>query len=153
MDRSCEGGLPAILARQAPQSIRIESGIEEISKEVDAALAEEEWVKADALIDRIFAATAGRDFVSVPAYYQQLYFKKGWCALKQEKWKDAMRAFETCYKKFPDRSTNPFHREALRGWGDAAVGAGDAATAARMYRKYIQEASSANWNNPFKKRN
>src|SRR5210317_1639104 len=128
-----------------------ELGLGKMLSAVDTALEKQEWAKAEEQIERI-DDTFGRRHQIPREVGGPLLFKKGWCQLKQEKWKEAMQSFEWCYKKYPDRKKNPFQLLALRGWGDAAVGAKDPETAARMYRKYIREASNTDWDNPFKKK-
>jgi hypothetical protein len=63
-----------------------------------------------------------------------LAFKRGWCALKLEMWKEAGEWFESSYG-FRDPKENPYYKLALRGWADAAAGAGDLELSVRIYKK------------------
>lgn len=122
---------------------------QDLSKEADRLLAKGEWEAAYAVIEKAHAAMDRIDLTKIPAWYQQLAFKRGWCALKLEKWKEAAQSFERSYRNSPDPKENPYYKLALRGWADAAAGAGDLELSVRLYKKYLAEASKVDWDNPF----
>ena len=60
--------------------------------EIDAALEKAEWTKAEEQIERMFKRYERRH--SIPGVsIGTLLFKKGWCELKQEKWKESQQSF------------------------------------------------------------
>lgn len=122
---------------------------QDLSKEADRLLEKGEWNAAYAVIEKAHAAMDRVDLTKIPAWYQQLVFKRGWCALKLEKWKEAAQSFERSYRNYRDPNDNPYYNLALRGWADAAAGAGDLELSVRLYKKYLTESSKVDWDNPF----
>lgn len=121
----------------------------DLSREADGLLAKGDWKGAYAVIEKADAAMDGVDLTKIPAWYQQLTFKRGWCALKLEMWKEAGECFERSYRNSPDPKENPYYKLALRGWAEAAAGAGDLELSVRLFKKYLAETSKRNWENPF----
>jgi hypothetical protein len=130
-------------------STEVTKSPEDLSREADGLLAKGDWKAAYAVIERAHAAMDGVDLTKIPAWYQQLAFKRGWCALKLEMWKEAGEWFETSYRKYPDPKDNPYHKLALRGWADAAAGAGELELSVRLHQRYLTETSKVDWENPF----
>ena len=145
-----EGGI-----NKKPDSNASEVSIEgtkspqDLSIEVDGLLARGDWKAAYAVIEKAHAAMDRVELTKIPAWYQQLVFKRGWCALKLEKWKEAAQSFERSYRNYRDPNENPYYNLALRGWADAAAGAGDLELSVRLYKKYLTESSKVDWDNPF----
>lgn len=108
----------------------------------DAAIAEQDWAAAEDELERIIGGLRNRAYRA--SDLGPIFFKKGWSELKQQKWNEAMKSFETCYKLFPSSKNdkNPFHAESLHRWGDAAAGAKDFQTASRLYKRFIEESLS-----------
>ncbi len=75
---------------------------QDLSREADRLLAKGDWKGAYAVIEKAHAAMDGVDLAKIPAWYQQLVFKRGWCALKLEKWKEAGESFERNYRNYRD---------------------------------------------------
>lgn len=107
---------------------------QDLSREADGFLAKGDWKAAYAVIEKAHAAMDGVDLTKIPAWHQRLTFKRGWCALKLEMWKEAGECFERSYG-FRDPNENPYYKLALRGWADAAAGAGDLELSVRLYRR------------------
>ncbi len=63
-----------------------------------------------------------------------LAFKRAWCALKVGMWKEAGEWFNSSYRKYTDPRDNPYYKLALRGWAEAAAGAGDLELSGRLYK-------------------
>lgn len=122
---------PLLIANALAQSVNFHTA--------DKALKAKQWAKAEAEYERIMSPHLTRCGSPTTAQFGPVYFKKGWCELKQQKWQEAMQSFEQCYKKFPSTSDHPnkYHKKSLRYWADAAYGAGDYKTAAKLYQKYI----------------
>ncbi|MGB0991745.1 MAG: tetratricopeptide repeat protein [Akkermansiaceae bacterium] len=106
--------------------------------EAEKALKKKQWAAAEAVYDKYFDQM--RCSVDCKGY-GELFFKKGWCELKQQKWKEAANSFEQCYKKFlPSlRNPNKYHKISLKYWADACFQMGEYEDAARLYQKYLAE--------------
>lgn len=76
-----------------------------------------------------------------------VYYRKGICEMKLQRWSEAMNSFELCYMarskfgKIP--AGNPYQKLALLKWGEAAVGAGNWALALTRFQKFIEERDKA----------
>lgn len=113
------------------------------------AMKEEKWEEALAL------NTKAADFGKNPKMALQLYgaqfgvilYRKGMCELKLNKFEDAMKSFESCYKDFPNDKVagggNLFHKMALLKWGDAAFGLEDYELAITQWKKFLEERDKA----------
>jgi tetratricopeptide (TPR) repeat protein len=144
-----KGGGEAANSNTEEASAEPKNSPQDLSKQADRLLEKGDWKAAYAVIEKAHAAMDRVDLTKIPAWYQQLAFKRGWCALKLEKWKEAGEWFETSYRKFADPRDNPYCKLALRGWADAAAGAGDLELSVRLYKKYLTESSKVDWDNPF----
>lgn len=123
---------------------------EDLVEQADGALAAGDWERADRLLEMIVSRDPKATPSKIPAWRQQIPFKRGWCALQMGKWEAAMKHFERSYRDFNDLTTNPYQKLSLRGWADAAAGAGDPEQAVKLYRRYLREASRTDWENPFR---
>jgi tetratricopeptide (TPR) repeat protein len=78
-----------------------------------------------------------------------LWYRRGLCELRLNKYAEAMKSFETCYRDFPNQGANaqgggnPYHKKSLLKWGEAAQGAEDYQQAIRMYKKFLDERDKA----------
>lgn len=104
---------------------------------IDVELQKGNWEEAEKDIDRFFNLYGDRDLAKIPDFYQQMFFKRGWCALKLKKWSTAIASFKTSYNSYRNLKTNPYRNLALRGWAEAAFESGDAQTAAKIYHRYL----------------
>ena len=109
------------------------------TKIADAATKTEDWSAAEAELERIIGSIRATP-MNLNGF-GVIYFKKGWSEYKQEKWKEAIESFKICYNSYPSKANdkNPFHKEALRWWADAAYMTKDYETSARIFRKYLAE--------------
>lgn len=74
-----------------------------------------------------------------------LWYRRGVCENRLNRFDDAMKSFETCYRDFPpdkDGAGNLYHKLALLKWGDAALGAEQFDLAIRQYKKFLAERST-----------
>lgn len=74
-----------------------------------------------------------------------LWYRRGICESKLNRFDDAMKSFETCYRDFApnkDDGGNLYHKLALLKWGDAALGAEQFDLAIRQYKKFLAERST-----------
>jgi tetratricopeptide (TPR) repeat protein len=73
-----------------------------------------------------------------------IHYRKGICELQLNKFADAMKSFESCYKDFPnspEKDGNNFNKMALLKWGEAAMGAEKYDVAIEQWLKFINERS------------
>lgn len=73
-----------------------------------------------------------------------VYYHKGVCELKLQKWQEAMQSFEICYRDFSNVGAvaareNHFQKMALRKWGEAAMGAENWELALSRFSKFLEE--------------
>ena len=106
------------------------------------AIRQERWADAHGMLQA--ATDAAGKKVALAKFGPQfgvIYYRKGLCELKLERWKDAASSFQSCYKDFANRggNDNPFEKQALLKWGEAAMGAEDWATALRQFKKFTAE--------------
>ncbi|MEM1084246.1 MAG: tetratricopeptide repeat protein [Verrucomicrobiota bacterium] len=108
------------------------------------------WEAAHKLLQR---CTDRFDAVAPKLYGAQFgvtWYRKGYCELKLKMWEDAMKSFETCYKKYSNKGANAqgggniYNKKALLYWGQAAQGAEDYGLAIRMYKKFLEERDKTN---------
>ncbi|MEP4077497.1 tetratricopeptide repeat protein [Haloferula sp.] len=106
------------------------------------------WAEAHKLLAK---CTSRFDSVALQLYGPQFgvtWYRKGYCELKLKMWDDAMKSFETCYKKYTNKSKegggNLYNKKALLYWGQAAQGSEDWALAIRMYKKFLEERDKTN---------
>lgn len=119
---------------------------EDLAALVDKALLAmnaEKWEEALALNTQ--AAGLGGDpkraFMTYGAQFGVIIYRKGMCELKLNRYAEAMKSFESCYKDFPnkDGGGNVFNKLALLKWGDAAYGLEDNELAITQWKKFLQE--------------
>lgn len=74
-----------------------------------------------------------------------IWYRRGICELKLNKFEDAMKSFETCYKDYPNGGNappgggNPYNKMALLKWGEAAMGAENFELAITQWKKFLGE--------------
>jgi len=73
-----------------------------------------------------------------------IYYRKGLCEMKLQRWEEATRSFEICYRDFPNptgltEGGNVFQIRALLKRGEAAMGAGQWELALRQFKKFSDE--------------
>ena len=110
-----------------------------LNDKVDAAMKEKNWKSAEARIENFFEALGHR--TSKNLNRGTLQFKQGWCEFKQEKWTEASRSFERCYKKYAPKkgTTNPYHNLSLRYWAEAQYHLGNHQQSSKLFMKHFRE--------------
>lgn len=71
-----------------------------------------------------------------------LWYRRGICEMKLQRWDAAIRSFETCYRDYPNRGPsggNLYQTKALLKWGESAVGAKQWEVAVSRFRKFLDE--------------
>jgi hypothetical protein len=138
--------LTATAEEQAPELNPLLAAIQV----VDAAMKKQGWAKAESDLLRIVEGLGHSYSYPRETILSELFFKKGWCELKQQKWRKAGRSFETCYKYFPTKPKQKpsaeslrFRRESLRYWAAAEFNLEEYKGAAILYRLYLKELNQA----------
>jgi tetratricopeptide (TPR) repeat protein len=75
-----------------------------------------------------------------------IHYRRGLCELKLQKWDEAMKSFEACYKDFPNKGStggNQFEKMALFKWGEAAMGVKNWKLALEKFQKFLEERDKA----------
>jgi tetratricopeptide (TPR) repeat protein len=79
------------------------------------------------------------------AKFGVIYYRKGVCEMKLQKWDEAMQSFDICHREFPNGKEaaaareNPFEKMALLRWAEAATGAGEWQTAIDKFLQFLKE--------------
>lgn len=113
---------------------------------------EKKWAEAHQLLDKAVKIYDKRAMTLFGPRFGWFWYHKGYCELKMRKFDDAIKSFETCYKKYPSIAQkadadpnakklgfNLYHKRALLKWGEAAQGKEEYDVAIRMYNKFIDE--------------
>ncbi|MDA0766245.1 MAG: tetratricopeptide repeat protein [Verrucomicrobia bacterium] len=141
--------LLSVLLTAAP--VRGQGSIDEYWSNSLTAMNNEEWAKAHGYLEKAVNAYGARAMTLFGPKFGWFYYHKGYCELKLQKYAEAKKSFEDCYKKFPNGeaakpgttdnniSFNLYHKKALLKWGEAAQGAEEYEEAIRMYNKFIAE--------------
>ena len=141
--------LLSVLLTAAPA--RGQGSIDEYWSNSLTAMNNEEWAKALGYLEKAVNAYGARATTLFGPKFGWFYYHKGYCELKLQKYAEAKKSFEDCYKKFPNGeaakpgttdnniSFNLYHKKSLLKWGEAAQGAEEYEEAIRMYKKFIDE--------------
>lgn len=122
-----------------------EEGLGDLVNKGLAAMNAGKWEEALALHTRA-AERFGRNqpLMLFGPQFGVIYYRKGICEMKLEKWDDAIKSFETCYRDFPNDGAaagggNVYHKRALLKWGETAMAMEDWALAIRQFNKFLEE--------------
>lgn len=110
------------------------------------ALKAGEWEKALAFNSKAVSTYGSNPKMALQLYGAQfgvILYRKGMAELKLNKFEDAMKSFESCYKDYPNDKVagggNIFNKMALLKWGDAAYGLENFELAITQWKKFLQE--------------
>jgi tetratricopeptide (TPR) repeat protein len=132
-----------VLAVPAAADERLELGTV-VEKSLEA-MEEQNWEAAlsslQIAIDRFGTADPFKNF---GPQFGVIYYRKGLCEMKLQRWEDAMQSFEICYRDFPNppgliEGGNGYQILALLKRGEAAMGAGQWELALRQFKKFSDE--------------
>ncbi|MBK1882498.1 tetratricopeptide repeat protein [Luteolibacter pohnpeiensis] len=101
-----------------------------------------QWQEAHALLKRATDQFPKKEALSrFGPQFGVIYYRKGLCEIKMERWQDAVASFSTCYKDFPNRNgtDNPYEKLALLKCGEAEMGAGEWNLALQQFTKFSEE--------------
>lgn len=145
-------GLLLLTALVGPSPVVAQDSIDEFWGNSLTAMRAGEWAKAHDLLAKACARFDARAPTIFGPKFGWFWYHKGYCELKMKQWEEAMKSFEVCYKKYPNKnagaagqdpaaqgSFNHYHKKALLKWGDAAIGAQEWDLAVRQYKKFLEE--------------
>lgn len=134
----------AALAMALP-SVAQDEDLETLVNRAHAAMEAERWQEALASNTAAVARFGGKDSLrNYGAQFGAIHYRKGICEMKLQRWDEAMRSFEICYRDFPNdgataENANVFQKLALLKWGEAAMAAEDWELAISRFRKFTLE--------------
>lgn len=132
---------------------KAQGSIEELWSKSLSAMNAGEWAKAHSFLDKAVRTYDARAKTLFGPKFGWFWYHKGYCELKLRRFEDAMKSFDTCYKKYPNDANNAgnragkndnvsynlYHKKSLLKSGEAAQGAEDFEKAILMYKKFIDE--------------
>lgn len=137
------GAFLAVTFVAAPAQAQLEDTPQSLNAQATNEMKAGKWAEAHKLLKK---CTDRFDKVAATLYGPQFgvtWYRKGYCELKLKMYDDAMKSFETCYKKYSNKNKegggNVYNKKALLYWGQAAQGAEDWGLAIRMYKKFLEE--------------
>ncbi|MDP0491228.1 MAG: tetratricopeptide repeat protein [Verrucomicrobiota bacterium JB023] len=103
----------------------------------------EKWAEALGYLREATSTYDARAMQLFGPKFGWFWYHQGFCELKLERYEEAMKSFETCYKKYPNKNgaedTNIYHKKSLLKWGEAAQGAEQWETAITQFKKFLAE--------------
>lgn len=145
-------GLLLLTALVSPSQVVAQDGIDTFWGNSLTAMRAGKWAEAHDLLAKACARFDGRAPTIFGPKFGWFWYHKGYCELKMKQYDEAMKSFEICYKKYPNKnagaagqnanaegSFNHYHKKALLKWGDAAIGAQEWDLAVRQYKKFLEE--------------
>lgn len=107
-----------------------------------AAMKEHKWEEALQQLTRATAMKTGEALSVYGPQYGVVWYRRGICEMKLQRWDAAIHSFETCYRDFPNRGSsggNLCQTKALLKWGESAVGAKRWDLAISRFQKFLEE--------------
>ncbi|MCW1922362.1 tetratricopeptide repeat protein [Luteolibacter arcticus] len=142
-----------LLPAQEPPAPAPVAAAAEVTDLTTKALAEMEAGRWEEALKLLAECVEKHDAKALDLYGRSFgvtWYRKGICELRLKRWDDAAQSFETCYRKYPNPSTNGnvnagnlYHKRALLRWGEAAQGAGKYEEAIRLFAKFMEERDKA----------
>ena len=111
-----------------------------------AAMRAEKWEEALGQLTRATAMTPAEALRTFGPQFGVVWYRRGICEMKLQRWVEAMHSFETCYRDYPNRGPtggNLYQTKALLKWGESAVGAQQWELAISRFRKFLEERDKA----------
>ncbi len=107
-----------------------------------AAMKSEKWEDALKLLDKATEMKPAEALRGFGPQFGVVWYRRGICEMKLQRWEAAMGSFETCYRDYPNRGPsggNLYQTKALLKWGESAVGAKRWELAISRFRKFLDE--------------
>lgn len=109
------------------------------------AMKANQWEQALAFNQEAVERFGGKNAIQLYGpQFGNIWYRKGICELKLNKFDEAAKSFEVTYKDFPNAGEvagggNLFEKMALLKWGEAAMGAADYELAITQWKKFLEE--------------
>ncbi len=119
--------------------------ISEYNTNAITAMKAGKWAEGHAILKKATELYDGRALTLFGPRFGSFWYNRGFCALMLGNYPDAIKSFETCYKKYPNgkggenQSMNLYNKKALLYWGHAAKGAEQWDVAIKTYKKFLAE--------------
>ncbi|MGC6457053.1 MAG: tetratricopeptide repeat protein [Akkermansiaceae bacterium] len=126
-------------------------GIQDMNQDALTAMKAGKWAEAHQILVKATNAFDGRALQLYGPRFGWFWYHRGFCELKLNMFKDAIKSFEKCYTKYKNTAPKPnqapsknfYEKKALLMWGHAAKGAEEWAESIRMYKKFLAERDPA----------
>ncbi len=124
--------------------------ISQMVTESEQLMSERRWEEALQILNEAAAAQGGDPEIHMIVFgprFGLIHYRRGLCYIRLGQWDEAIEAFETCYRDFPNdpnrpQSVNRMRVLALLRWAEAAMGLNDWEQALDQFRKFEQEKGS-----------
>lgn len=129
-------------------SLNAQAPIVEYNTNAITAMRNGQWVEAEKILTEATNTYDGTAPTIFGPRFGSFWYNLGYCQLKLGKYEEAMKSFETCYTKYPNKgaaandenqSTNFYYKLSLLKWADAAKGAEQWKLAIDTYAKFLKE--------------
>ncbi len=128
-----------------------QGSVNDLNQEALRTMKEGKWAEAHAVLVKATNTYDGRAPQLYGPRFGWFWYHRGFCELKLNMFKDAIKSFETCYTKYKNVAPKPnqapsknfYEKKALLMWGHAAKGAEEWAESIRMYKKFLAERDPA----------
>ncbi len=107
-----------------------------------AAMKDEKWEDALKLLTQSTTMKPEEALRAFGPQYGAVWYRRGICEMKLQRWEAAVHSFETCYRDYPNRGPsggNLYQTKALLKWGESAVGAKRWDLAISRFQKFLVE--------------
>ncbi|OYV05867.1 MAG: hypothetical protein CFE26_09355, partial [Verrucomicrobiales bacterium VVV1] len=107
-----------------------------------AAMKAEKWEDALKLLTQSTTLKPDEASRAFGPQYGVVWYRRGICEMKLQRWDAAIHSFETCYRDYPNRGSsggNLYQTKALLKWGESAVGAKRWDLAISRFQKFLVE--------------
>lgn len=107
-----------------------------------AAMKEQKWEDALKLLTQSTTMKPDEALRAFGPQYGVVWYRRGICEMKLQRWEAAIHSFETCYRDYPNRGSsdgNLYQTKALLKWGESAVGARRWDLAVSRFQKFLSE--------------
>lgn len=107
-----------------------------------AAMKAEKWKDALKLLTQATTLKSDEALRAFGPQYGVVWYRRGICEMKLQRWDAAIHSFEACYRDYPNRSSsggNIYQTKALLKWGESAVGAKRWDLAISRFQKFLVE--------------
>lgn len=128
-----------------PVSAQDNEGPQALNNQAVAAMENGQWEEGLELLSRAVNRFDKNAMILFGPQFGVTWYRKGICELKLERWEEAAKSFETCYRKYPpdderaSGGSNIYHKRALLRWGQAAQGGEEWEKAIASYKKFLEE--------------